>query len=165
MINVRTTEIVARAKALAKSDNHGSADSLLTELLQNTRDDPTVWVARAFVRELARDLGGAERDMTEAIALQDGEPDYFFTRGRYRLALNQIDGAIADFSLTLELSMRLNSDYYREPAQLARAEAHLRLGLLDKARADCALVSNADMTWPGVRSKTEILARCDTARN
>jgi tetratricopeptide (TPR) repeat protein len=88
------------------------------------------------------------------------EPHYYFMRGWKRLRLNQLNDAVADFSKTIALSDEYKSDYYRDPAYLARAEAYLRLGRMDEAAADCERVANAEMTWPGVRSKNSILATC-----
>jgi tetratricopeptide (TPR) repeat protein len=92
------------------------------------------------------------------------EPHFYFMRGWKRLRMNQLDDAVADFSKTIELSDEYRSDYYRDPAYLGRAETLLRLGRIDEAVADCERVSNAEMTWPGVRSKNMILATCGRPR-
>lgn len=160
MSNTTVGQAIDQAKRLARSDDIESALEILDDLIASNPGSPEIWAARAHVRA-AEDRVAAERDLTRAIDLNNSEPHYYFTRGWYRLKLNQLDGAVADFSTTIELSDKFDSDYYRDPAYLARAEAQLRLGHIDEAVADCERVGNSEMTWPGVRSKSTILAACE----
>lgn len=160
MSNTTIDQALERAKRLAKSDDIGSALEVLDELIAGNPERPEIWATRAQIRRRI-DSNGAEQDLTRAINLQAGEPHYYFIRGWYRLLSDRPDAAVADFSTAIELSDRFNSDYYRDPAYLGRAEAHLRLGRIDEAAADCGRIADADMTWPGVRSKKTILASCE----
>jgi tetratricopeptide (TPR) repeat protein len=160
MSNTTIDRAIEKAKRLAKSDDIGSALEVLDELIAGNPERPEVWATRAQIRRRI-DSNGADQDLTRAIDLQAAEPHYHFIRGWYRLLSNRPDGAVADFSTAIELSDKFKSDYYRDPAYLGRAEAHLRLGHIGEAVADCEHIANADMTWPGVRSKKTILASCE----
>lgn len=160
MSNTTIDQAIEQAKRLAKTDDIESALKILDELIERNPERPDIWATRAEVRR-RNDSNGAEQDLTRAIDLQAGEPHYYFIRGWYRLRSNRLGAAVEDFSTAIELSDKFNSNYYREPAYLARAEAQLRLGRFDAAVADCERVANAEMTWPGVRPKNSILAACE----
>jgi tetratricopeptide (TPR) repeat protein len=152
-------QAIEKAKQLEQSNDIESALKVLDELIANNPERPDIWATRAGIRRKI-DSDGADQDLTRAINLQAGEPHYYFIRGWFRLLSDRPDVAVADFSTVIELSDKFNSDYYRDPAYLGRAEAHLRLGRINEAVADCELIANSDMTWPGVRSKNSILATC-----
>ena len=152
-------DLLNKVITLVKADPK-QAHALLDAALPSAASDPHLWIARAYVRRFEGDSRGAEAEMTRAIELNHAEPDYFFTRGRYRLELNELAGAVDDFSAAINLSVQANWGYYLEPSHLARAEAYIRLGESRKAIDDCARVANDSMKWPGVRSRSEILEQC-----
>lgn len=160
MSHTTIDQAIEKAKRLAKSDDIGSALEVMDDLIASNPERPEIWATRAQIRRKI-DSNGAEQDLTRAIDLQPAEPHYYFIRGWYRLLSNRLDDAVADFSTVIELSDKFNSNYYRDPAYLGRADAHLRLGRIDDAIADCGQIANGDMTWPGVRSKNSILATCE----
>ena len=162
-MTVRTLDDgIKQAKALAAANNHEAASVLLDELLHDHSQEPEFWAARAYVSAHKQDYQAAEHDMGRAISLEEMEPDYFFTRGRYRSMSKRFMEAVADFTRTIELSDHHGSDYYRELALLLRAEAYLALGMVDLARADCKHIRDETVGWAGsVRSKADILADCD----
>jgi hypothetical protein len=89
------------------------------------------------------------------------EPHLYFTRGRYRFALNDNLGALEDFSKGLQLCDHWNSDYYREEILFWRAETLLRLGKKEDALIDLARVSDDFSSFPyKLRTKRELTADC-----
>jgi tetratricopeptide (TPR) repeat protein len=155
-------EGIEQAKALAKTNRYEEALALVDHLLRSHMAEPELWAARAFVAAHGKDYETAEQAIGRAIDLEQSEPDYVFTRGRYRLRSEQFSQAVADFTRTLELCDQLGSDYYREPAYFLRAEAYLAQGMVNEARADCEHVRDETVVWNGsVRSKKDILADCD----
>jgi tetratricopeptide (TPR) repeat protein len=138
------------------------AFELASSLLQESPDDARLWALRGRVAEQQANYQSAIDDLSRAIAISPLEPDYVFTRGRYRLAADDCRGALEDFTETLRLCDHHVSDYYRESAYFFRAESFLCLRTYDEARADCANVRDDTRMWTtALRSKQDILDACD----
>ena len=155
-------EGIEQAKALVKTHNHEAAFVLIDDLFRDHGEQPELWAIRAYVAANKRDYEAAEHAMGRAIHLEQWQPEYFFTRGRYRLKSERFTEAVDDFTRTIELCDHHRSDYYRESAHFLRAEAYLALGMTDRARVDCEHVRDETTLWvDSVRSKKDILEDCD----
>jgi tetratricopeptide (TPR) repeat protein len=113
---------------------------------------------RGHVNALCKNFNAAVVDLSRAIDLNEMEPDYFYTRGRYLVRLANYREAVKDFSRVLELCDYYKSDYYRVPAHFFRADAYLKLGQFESALEDCKYIPDDFQTWTDqLRSKRDIL--------
>jgi tetratricopeptide (TPR) repeat protein len=162
MTRSRRPEVIEEARSLARSHDYDRALKLLDTLSDEDPDDPEVWRSRAYVFDHKGDPLSAAVEISRAIALQDREPDLFFTRARYYMMSDRFREAVGDLTTTLALCDDYQSDYYREAAHLLRAYCHVRLSMADAALEDCVKVRD-DAVMGGVGrlvSKQEILRLC-----
>ena len=150
-----------KIKAEAMADNYDEALRSLDVLTETFPMETELWCTRAYVNGRQGNREAAVDAWSKAIELCDKEPHYYLGRGANYFRLKQFESAIADFTRVIELCDFYNSDYYREAAYLFRADAHLRLGQSDKAKADCMHVHSGRPTMTDkLRTKADILAEC-----
>ncbi len=161
MMNLQLGRLLENITELARKDDHDGALRLAEKIIRDYPGESQVWIKRAYVYARDGDYRRAVDDASRAIELNSMEPDYFYTRGRYYLALSEYSKAVVDFTTTLELCEHYQDDYYREPAHFMRAEARLKLGRVEEARADLRHVRDDFTTWVDVlRSKQAMLDEC-----
>ncbi|MEL7226262.1 MAG: hypothetical protein AAGL17_15835, partial [Cyanobacteria bacterium J06576_12] len=88
--------------------NYESAEKDFTSVidLNEKNEKPqnaTVYSSRALSRSELDDNAGAQADITEAIALDDDNPDYYKLRGMLRFLNEEFDASIPDFKKAEEL--------------------------------------------------------------
>lgn len=154
-------QTILKIRELSRTESYAEALTIADGLAKSHPDKAEAWAARGHVNAMQGNYQEAVSDVSKAIGLSPDELDYWFTRGRYFFALRAYAEAVVDLTRTIELCDRHGLDYYRVPSYLLRADAHLRLKLYDKARADCAHVpDNVPMWTDSVRCKADILAEC-----
>ena len=154
-------EELKQVEELARQDNYSEAILRLDEIQKAAPREARVWATRAYVNSRMGDRDEALASWTQAIALCDREPHYFYMRGIEFFHLSRYREAIADFTKVIELCDFYSSDYYRAGAYIFRADAHLRLREFDQAKSDCDHVPDDMRTWTDrIRTKAEILALC-----
>src|SRR6267154_4150778 len=129
-------------KAEAMADNYDEALRSLDVLTVTFPMEAELWCTRAYVSGRQGNREPAVAAWSKAIELCDKEPHYYLGRGANYFRLKQFDSAIADFTRVIELCDFYNSDYYRVAAYLFRADAYARIKRYDKAKADCAQISD-----------------------
>jgi tetratricopeptide (TPR) repeat protein len=158
---------IQQARALAKDCQFEAAFKLLDTLLQENPEDAEVWRTRAYVSDAEGNPQGAIHDITEAIARHDREPDYFFTRARYRMMCGEYRDAADDLTITLKLCDDFQSDYYREVAHLLRADCYAHLSMFREALSECQHVRD-DATLGGIGrlvSRRDVLKLCEPTQS
>ncbi len=150
-----------KVKALARSERYTEAFELLKRLIADHPQNAWVMAQRAYVHGLSGDTSAAIEDWSKAIALCAEEPHFFFIRGIEFLKLGRAEESVSDFTKVIALCDLHNSDYYRSPAYLCRADAHLRLKELAKARSDCEHVPPGQRIWTDrLVTREHILSEC-----
>jgi tetratricopeptide (TPR) repeat protein len=109
------------------------------EYLADYPNDVQALRLKASLQSIRGDANEAIESINAVIRLSNGvEPCDFFDRGRWRLALGDVDAAIVDFEEILMLSDRYQDYYYAEGShlhlayifakhkQIAKAALHLR---------------------------------------
>jgi len=98
--------------------------------------------------------------MSDLIAQNPNELEYYFSRGRWYLANADWTEAMADMTKTIELGSAQNFHYNTESAYFFRAVARLKLGRNSEAVADCEHVRDDFLIYlysTGKISKSNIL--------
>lgn len=146
---------------LARAEKHEEALRRADLLAASHPEEPGVWSTRGYVNGRHGDLLDAISDLSRCIDLRGNEPDDFFTRGRFLFKAGRYDEAVSDFTRVVELCDAYESDYYRQAAYFFRADAYARLGLYEKAKADCRRVTDRGPVWTDkLRTIDEILDEC-----
>jgi tetratricopeptide (TPR) repeat protein len=149
-------------KALARAEKYREAEEILRELLERYPREAQIHAAAAYVRNFEGRTLEAIAEMSEAIRINPDEPAFYFTRGRWNVVSERYAEAIEDLSETIRLSAHYQNEYYAESAYFFRAEAFLRGGDFERARADCAHVRAGFRLWVrSLRTREEILAECE----
>jgi tetratricopeptide (TPR) repeat protein len=150
---------ISKARDAVNSGNTEEAFSIANELVQQYPAEIRAWLMRAYVQGSMGDDEAAVSDVSNAININQLEPDLFFNRGRYRMCISDINGAVEDFTKGLELCDFHNNDYYRETLLFMRAEALAKLGRTSEALADLAHVRDDFKIYTThLRSKADIIA-------
>ncbi|MEM9947993.1 MAG: tetratricopeptide repeat protein, partial [Cyanobacteria bacterium P01_D01_bin.36] len=97
-----------RGQAYFTQKNYESAEKDFTSVidLNEKNEKPqnaTVYSSRALSRSELDDNAGAQADISEAIALDDDNPDYYKLRGMFRFLNEEFDASIPDFKKAEEL--------------------------------------------------------------
>jgi tetratricopeptide (TPR) repeat protein len=113
----------------------------------------------AHVYEAMKQPDDAIREISEAIGLAPGEPDYHFTRARWYLDTGQNTEAVTDCSTAIEIETSIGWSYYMSSAYFIRALAKLQLNDYNGVLDDCALVDNEMAFWAlgKLQSKVELV--------
>jgi len=152
---------ISTARDAANTGNTEEAFSIASALVRQYPCEIRAWLMRAYVERLMGNHEAAIADMSNAININQLEPDLFFNRGRYRMSVADISGAIEDFSKGLELCHFHNNNYYRETLLFMRAEALAKLGRTDDALADLAHVRDDFRIYTTkLRTRADIVAEC-----
>jgi tetratricopeptide (TPR) repeat protein len=154
--------LITKAEELARAEDYEGALAIASKLIAQHPEEMKVWSLRSYIHARKRDCQTAVEDVSRAIEINSMEPALFFDRGRYHLTLRQFAEAAKDFTRALELCDRHHNDYYRESAHFMRAEAYLKLGRINEARADLKHVRDDFAVWIDLpRSKQAILDECN----
>jgi len=155
-------ELIAKAKKLVNDKNREEAMSLADQLVEQYPNETESWGLRAYLHALNQSYNDAIADMTRAIEITPTEVFYFYSRGRYRFALQENQLAVDDFTNGLHLCSQYKKEDYREELHFWRAEAFLRLGRQNEALFDLAHVPGDEYTsWTDrLRTKADLVADC-----
>jgi tetratricopeptide (TPR) repeat protein len=118
------------AVALVKTENYQVALQNLERHLKAYPQDPNGYCYQGICSERLDKLSQALASLDRAIALQSNQPVFHQARGRTRKKLGDLQGALADFNITLD----------RKPQAAVyddRAEVHRCLGDRVAALKDC----------------------------
>lgn len=160
-MNETLEPLFATAENLARADDYEGALDVASRLIAQYPDEIKPWDLRGYIHARKGDYHNAIDDLSRAIEINPMEPRFFVNRGRYHLKIGQYPKAVEDFTKTLELCDHYRDDYYREEAHFMRAEAHLKLGRVEDARADLQHVRDNFTTWTDMlRSKETMLDEC-----
>ena len=152
--------VIGNLESRAQTDDP-TALSEATKLVAKRPSNSKVWRLRAYIFARTGNLENAVSDLTRAIELASPEPAHYFDRGRYKLKLSDVAGAIADFSRGIELCDEYRDDYYRESLYFMRADALLKSGKRNEAKADLRQVRDGFTLWTTeLRSKEALLTEC-----
>lgn len=150
---------------LAQQEKYDDARRLCNELITEFRSDPEPFAKLAYVNAREGKYSDAVMDISRAIERKADEPDYFCSRGRYRLAVGQVEEALVDFDAVIQLCARHRNNYYLEPSQFFKADSLIRLGRVDEALSVLEGVSDEFETWgDGLTSKRDLWQRGLAAR-
>eukprot|EP00300_Choanocystis_sp_HF-7_P017259 c19677_g1_i1.p1 GENE.c19677_g1_i1~~c19677_g1_i1.p1 ORF type:complete len:293 (+),score=89.22 c19677_g1_i1:43-921(+) len=86
-----------------RSGQYEQAISYYSEAMQYQRDNASLFTNRAAAYLKTDNCLGAEQDCSRAIELDPKNPKAFNRRGQARQALGDLDGAIEDFQIALQL--------------------------------------------------------------
>lgn len=107
-----------------------------------------------------KDFAQATALMSDLIAQNPNELEYYLSRGRWYLANADWTEAVADMTEALKLGSEQNFDYFTESAYFFRAVALSRLGRYSEAVADCEHVRDEFLIYlysTGKISKSDIV--------
>lgn len=123
------------------------ADNALADFnraVELARDRADIILARAeHLESPMREYSRAEADYSKAIELAGPTAESLFGRGRVRLAQNEHESAIEDFSRAI----RIAPDGIRGEAFCYRAEARRSIGLTNEAASDFQMAIDARRDW------------------
>jgi len=115
---------------------------------------------KAAIHAYVNNFAEAIALMNDVIAQDPSEPDYYFSRGRWRLENGNFGEAVQDLTNTVKVGSQRNFHYYTESAYFFRAVALLKLGRFREAVADCEHVRDDFLLYlhsTGKISKSDIL--------
>lgn len=146
---------------LARAEKYEEPLRLADTLVASHPEDPGVWSTRGYINGRHGDVPAAISDLSKCVELRGNDPDDFFTRGRLLFKAGRYEEAVWDFTRVVQLCDAYESDYYRQAAYFFRADACVRLGQYEKARADCRRVTDRGPVWTDkLRTIDEILDEC-----
>lgn len=164
-MSVQLSKRLEQVSELARNDQYEDARRLCEALIEEFADDPEPLAKLAYVNAREGNYAEAVADITRAIELNSREPDYFYSRGRYRLAIGAADDAVIDFDQVIQLCVEHKNTYYLEPSRYFKAEALARAGRIEDALSALEAVSDDFETWDnGLTSKGELIRRCEAAK-
>jgi tetratricopeptide (TPR) repeat protein len=113
----------------------------------------------AHVYEAMKQPDDAIREISEAIGLAPGEPDYHFTRARWYLDTGRNAEVVTDCSTTIDIETSIGWSYYMSSAYFIRALAKLQLKDYEGVLDDCARVDEDMAFWAlgKLQSKTALV--------
>jgi tetratricopeptide (TPR) repeat protein len=150
--------LATKAKELARLGDDEKAMSIADALIQEHPNDSRSWSLRAYLHARNSHYRNAIADVTQAIGASPAEPSLFFDRGRYEIALGQLESAIEDFSHGLKLCDDHKDDYYRETLHFFRADALIKVGKTFAAAEDLKHVRDDFRLWTdSLRTKEDLL--------
>lgn len=115
---------------------------------------------KAAIHAYVNNFAEAIALMSDVIAQDPSEPEYFFSRAWSYLENGNLIEAVEDLSKALELGSQRNFHYYTQSAYFFRALALLKLGRNKEAVADCEHVRDGFLIYlhsTGKISKSDIL--------
>jgi tetratricopeptide (TPR) repeat protein len=120
--------------------NSQSPFDLLAQAIQGDSSQRHPYLQRAKLRFEDGDYDGAHRDLTKALALDDSDPEIWFTRGLVRERLSNLQEAYSDYTMAIELK----EDHFK--SWINRANVLLKLTRYQDAIDDytVALIYHAD---------------------
>jgi tetratricopeptide (TPR) repeat protein len=163
-MDIHLSKKLEQVVKLARSDRYDDARSLCDELIAQYQSDSEPYAKLAYVNAREGRYPDAVTCISQAIERSPGEPEYFYSRGRYHLAIGQTEDALRDFEEVIHLEGRHQSSYYLEPAWFYKAESLARIGNFDEALRALESVSNGFSAWDGgLITKGEVEQRCLSA--
>ncbi|MFO0555676.1 MAG: hypothetical protein U0271_45285 [Polyangiaceae bacterium] len=153
----RLREVSKRSK-LEDPRTLAYADALVTDF----PGEASAWAKRSFIKELGKDLVGAEEDVTMALRLAPDNPGHCLDRAMLRGRLHDHEGAIADYSAGLAACNERELEFFGEALLFGRAHQLVLLGKHAEALLDLAGTGDRAGTMFGV-SKAELMAECARA--
>lgn len=164
-MSAQLSKRLERVSELARKDQYEDARRLCEGLIAEFADDPEPHAKLAYVKAREGKYAEAVTDISQAIELNPREPDYFYSRGRYRLAIGDAEDAATDFDQVIGLCAEYQNSYYLEPSRYFKAEALARVGRVEDALLALDGVSDDFETWDnGLTSKRDLKRRCEAAR-
>jgi len=164
-MSAQLSKRLEQVSELARKDQYEDARRLCEELIVEFADDPEPHAKLAYVHAREGKYAEAVTDITRAIELNSRESDYFYSRGRYRLAIGEADDAVTDFDQVIRLCAEYQNSYYLEPSRYFKAEALARAGRVEDALLALEPVSDDFETWDnGLTSKRDLKRRCLAAK-
>jgi tetratricopeptide (TPR) repeat protein len=157
--------LLGRIYDLAKRGSYVDALKACDVLIEEAATKKAGLRERAAVKEHSGDIAGAVMDLAELIASGSVEPADFHQLGVWTLCTGSAHDAVDYLSKALQLGERAGFHAYTNSSYLHRAEAHLRLGNLAEAFADCAKLPEGYKTYVegvGMRSKEQIQQEADS---
>lgn len=154
-------KMITKAHRLIKEKKRDEAMSVANQAVDEYRDAVEAWILRGYLCELSEDYESALDDLSRAIELNSREPHLYYTRGRLRFQLQNINAAVEDFSKALDLCSFYKNDYYRDELLFWRAEASVKLGNKETALRDLENLPDDFTSWTyALRTKRDLIADC-----
>ena len=137
------------AEQAARANDYAAAETYCKSYLATHASDKKGLRLLAFIYSLSGRYTEAIDSVSRAIAATGDahEPSDYFSRGRWRLEYKDFSGAIADFSMVIDLCNHYKDGYYSESAFLHRAIAFTQSGLKNEAKADLSQISDECQTF------------------
>lgn len=156
-------QALSRISQFAKAERYEEAIELAQQVLsQATERRDEILAKLAFVRAREGHYEQAVAEITHAINVNEREPDYYFSRARYRLALSDAQNALPDLDQVIALCDEHQNDYYRPSAHFLKAEALALTGRTKEALVELSRVPDGFSTWlDGPRSKRQLVEECE----
>ena len=146
--------------------DHEGALRICNEVLNEHPAMSYVVRKKAAIYADMKDFAQATALMSDLIAQNPNEVEYYFSRGRWYLANANWRETVADMTKILELGSGQNFHYFTESAYFFRAVAQLKLGRYREAVADCEHVRDDFLIYlhsTGKISKSDILEQAKGA--
>jgi tetratricopeptide (TPR) repeat protein len=140
--------------------DYDGALRVCNEVLNKYPDMPHAVREKAAIYAAMKNFAEATALMSDLIAQNPNELEYYFSRGRWYLANADWTEAAADMTKALELGSEQTSNYFTESAYFFRAVALSKLRRYSEAVADCEHVRDDFLIYlysTGKISKSDIL--------
>ena len=147
------------ALSLAKQNRFDEAIGICNSYIERHPKQRVGYEKRAHVYSITNELHKAiyDIDKIENLGLLNSG-DYFY-RGRWKLMVDDYNGAIDDLTLSIEDESKKNESYYSESSFFYRALAYLFVGNKNKVARDCVHVRDDFQVYVKgkIRSKADLL--------
>lgn len=147
MTDQPSSEELKRILQLQKDRKYDEALALGAQLQAAYPQSHLVHKQVAHVHDAMKDFDAAIREMSQAIALVPGEPDFYFNRARWYVETGRNDEAIADCDAAIRIETSMGRRYYLGSSYFVRAFARLQTGDYSGGLEDCEHVDDDPVLW------------------
>jgi len=150
---------LSEALSLAKQNRFDEAISVCNSYIERYPKQREGYEERAHIYSITNELHKAIDDIDTIESLGLLNSGDYFSRGRWKLMVDDYNGAIDDLTLSIEGESEKNESYYSESSFFYRALAYLFVGNRDKVAEDCIHVRDDFQVYVKgkIRSKVDLL--------
>jgi tetratricopeptide (TPR) repeat protein len=150
---------IEQAYEIAKGGNYDQALEICNDYIAEHPRERLGYKERSYIFERMKNWEAAIEDTTTLIRLGPEEPGDYFTRGRWKVMLDEYHSAIQDFTKAIAVDKAFNLIYYTDACLFFRAFCQLQIGEFEKAIADCSSLEDGFLLWiKGLVTKEDIVS-------
>ncbi|HMM78990.1 MAG TPA: hypothetical protein PKC65_03095 [Pyrinomonadaceae bacterium] len=153
-------ELLERVEIALNANDAKTAIKLCDSFILANPSSPAGYKKRSGVHARLENFSCAITDISEAIRLSSKEADYYFFRGWWKFESGDLDGAIEDQSVAINLEAHSLEKVVTESAFFFRALARLELGDYKSALLDVERVPDDFLIYlrrTGEITKSELI--------